>query len=121
MLHPQFAIGAVFTVVALMHPRSTTASESDGLLELMKVLHENKTITAAQYDRLKNVLSKDAKPEQDSVKVSTKGGLKVTSGDGDFKFQFGGRLMVYTALYDQDKVDLGDGTKFRRARLFAKG
>ena len=29
--------------------------------------------------------------------------------------------MVDTALYDQDKMDLGDGTKFRRARLFAKG
>ena len=70
MLHPQFAMGWVFTVVVLIHPSFSAASESDGLLELMKVLHENKTISSAQYDRIKNALSTDTKPEQDSVKVN---------------------------------------------------
>ncbi|MCH2190968.1 MAG: ATPase [Gammaproteobacteria bacterium] len=53
------------------------------------------------------------------VKVSTKGGLKVTSGD--YKFQFGGRVM-----YDFNKSELNGETDendfdLRRGRLYAKG
>lgn len=35
--------------------------------------------------------------------------------------EFGGRLHVDGALYDQDAVELGSGTEIRRARLFAEG
>ena len=53
------------------------------------------------------------------VKVSTKGGLKVTSGD--YKFQLGGRIQ-----YDYNRSELNgetdeDGFDVRRARIFAKG
>lgn len=53
------------------------------------------------------------------VKVSTKGGLKVESGD--YKFQFGGRIM-----YDYNKSELNgetdeDDFNLRRGRVFAKG
>ena len=53
------------------------------------------------------------------VKVSTKGGLKVSSGD--YKFQFGGRVM-----YDFNKSELNGETDendfdLRRGRLYAKG
>lgn len=33
----------------------------------------------------------------------------------------GGRIQVDAALYDDDETDLGDGTEFRRVRLFADG
>ncbi len=53
------------------------------------------------------------------VKVSTKGGLKVSSGD--YKFQFGGRIM-----YDFNKSELNGETDendfdLRRGRVYAKG
>jgi len=53
------------------------------------------------------------------VKVSTKGGLKVESGD--YKFEFGGRIM-----YDYNKSELNgetdeDDFNLRRGRVFAKG
>lgn len=53
------------------------------------------------------------------VKVSTKGGLKVSSGD--YAFQFGGRIQYdynraeENGVVDEDQFDL------RRGRLFAKG
>ncbi len=53
------------------------------------------------------------------VKVSTKGGLKVESGD--YKFEFGGRIM-----YDFNKSELNGVTDendfdLRRGRVYAKG
>lgn len=53
------------------------------------------------------------------VKVSTDGGLKVSAGD--YKFQFGGRIM-----YDYNKAELNgvtdeDGFNLRRGRVYAKG
>lgn len=35
--------------------------------------------------------------------------------------KFGGRLQIDTALYDEDRTELGSGTELRRARLFAAG
>ncbi len=60
-----------------------------------------------------------ASPANAEVKVSTKGGLKVTSGDASI--QIGGRLM-----YDYNRAELNgvvDEDQFddRRARLYAKG
>ncbi len=53
------------------------------------------------------------------VKVSTKGGLKVSSGD--YKFEFGGRIM-----YDYNRSELNGETDendfdLRRGRVYAKG
>jgi phosphate-selective porin OprO/OprP len=47
--------------------------------------------------------------------------LKFQSPSGDFSFQAGGRIDVDAAHYDQDKQRLGDGTDFRRARLYMRG
>ena len=58
-------------------------------------------------------------PAQAETTVSTKGGLKVESGE--YSFQFGGRLM-----YDYNKAELNgavdeDDFDQRRARVYAKG
>lgn len=67
------------------------------------------------------VLSTVLAPAQADVKVSTKGGLKVETDDGNFMFRTGGRIHLDAAFHDDDRSDLEDGTKFRRARLFLSG
>ncbi len=67
------------------------------------------------------VLSTGLAPAQADVKVSTKGGLKVETDDGNFMFRAGGRIHLDAAFHDDDRSDLADGTKFRRARLFMDG
>ncbi len=115
------------------HPVSA-ASE---LLELLEVLRQNGTLNEAQYQRLRNealatqqreeearIAEEQAAEEEqeEEVSVSVKGGaLKFKTEDEAFAVQIGGRLMVDGALYDDDDVKLGDGTEFRRARLFVEG
>jgi phosphate-selective porin OprO/OprP len=62
-----------------------------------------------------------AADEDSGLILSTKGGIKVESADGKFKSQFGGRLMIDGAYYDDDVTQLGSGAEIRRARLFAEG
>jgi len=91
----------------------------DAMINLLKVLRDKGTISDPDYQSLKKAAHADKK---DTIKVKTgHAGLKVASGDGAFKFQLGGRLMVDTAFYDKDKTQLGNGAEIRRARLFAAG
>jgi phosphate-selective porin OprO/OprP len=55
------------------------------------------------------------------MSVKYKPGLVIESEDKAFKAKVGGRIMADAAWYDEDKSDLGDGTEFRRARLFVQG
>lgn len=85
--------------------------------ELLDVLLENGVISKHQHKQLKKQYGK-----QSATKISTKGGIKAKSEDGDFSFQFGGRVMVDAGYYNED-AKKGDesGTEFRRLRMFAKG
>ncbi len=67
--------------------------------------------TAGQLDKLTT----------GSTKVDTKGGIKVTSADGNFEAQLGGRIHFDTYLFDEDLVDTTGTTEFRRARLTLSG
>lgn len=59
--------------------------------------------------------------EGSDVKVNLKGGqLKFATEDGNFKAQIGGRIQADHALFSDDP-DVGNGTEFRRTRLFFKG
>ncbi len=99
--------------------------------QLLNILLENGAINQAQHDELTKLAQEDSEAAQkklaDEVKVSVKGGqLKFKSGDDEFKFQVGGRIMVDTAWYNADdnvdpSLDWGNGTELRRARLFMKG
>ena len=55
----------------------------------------------------------------DDVKVTTKGGLKVESGD--CKFQIGGRIQYDYARSELNGDTQNDGFDVRRARIFIKG
>ncbi|MEN8218227.1 MAG: porin [Pseudomonadota bacterium] len=55
--------------------------------------------------------------DNERMSVKTDGGITVSTPDGRFSFDLGGRLMIDAAFYDEDKNPLGDGTEFRRARL----
>ncbi len=60
-----------------------------------------------------------ASPANAEVKVSTKGGLKVTSGE--YEFKFGGRIMYdYNRSEENGEVD-EDDFDLRRGRVFASG
>ena len=67
--------------------------------------------TAGQLDKLNT----------GTTKVETKGGIKVTSADGNFEAQLGGRIHFDTYLFDEDLVDTTGATEFRRARLTLSG
>lgn len=55
------------------------------------------------------------------VKLSTDGGIKIESADGNFVGALGGRILADTAFYQQDKTRLGDGSEFRSVRIDASG
>lgn len=106
-------------------------------MTLLTLLHENGTLTKAQYQR---VLA-EAQASQQLKKAETaeiqaklnkatqvdvsKGGLAVKSRDGGFTTKIGGRMQLDSAWYGEDRAGngstLGDGTKVRRARLYIKG
>ena len=54
-------------------------------------------------------------------KVETKGGLKVTSADGNFSMSVGGRLHFDGYAWDRDLAPTTGTTEFRRARLTLGG
>lgn len=54
-------------------------------------------------------------------KVDTKGGIKVTSADGKFEAQLGGRIHFDGYAFDRDIVSTTGTTEFRRARLTLSG
>jgi phosphate-selective porin OprO/OprP len=51
------------------------------------------------------------------VKVTTPGGIRVETSDGNFSAVLGGRLFVDQAFYDEDKTRMGDGAEIRSARI----
>lgn len=53
--------------------------------------------------------------------AETKGGLKITSEDGNFSASLGGRIHFDTYLFDPDLEDPVSTTDFRRARITVKG
>ncbi|WP_231757605.1 OprO/OprP family phosphate-selective porin [Microbulbifer elongatus] len=53
--------------------------------------------------------------------AESKGGLKITSDDGNFSASLGGRIHFDTYLFDTDIEDPVSTTEFRRARITLKG
>ena len=94
----------------------------EALFELLDALRSNNSLTTKQYEDLLEAFE-DAADSGDStpLQIESEGGLELGTYDGEFSFEFGGRLMVDLANYAEDEVDLGDGTELRRARFEAEG
>jgi len=91
------------------------------LQTMQERLIELETRTDAQSDiNLDNAGALD-KLTTGSTKVETKGGMKLTSADGNFEAQLGGRIHFDAYAFDRDKVDTTGTTEFRRARLTLQG
>ncbi len=56
------------------------------------------------------------------VTAQQRGGrIQFSSADGNFTARVGGRLLLDSAWYDEDVSAMGEGSKFRQARLEASG
>ena len=118
---------------------SSPAQAGSELTTLLMLLHENGTISDAQYQRVlaeaqaseEKTIAQTADIQEKLDKATNvevnvnKGGLAVKSRDGNFTTQIGGRMQLDSAWYGEDNSaagsTLGDGTKVRRARLYIKG
>ncbi|MEW8690595.1 MAG: porin [Candidatus Thiodiazotropha endolucinida] len=57
----------------------------------------------------------------ENLVINTKGGLEVTTTDGEFSMQLGGRILADAAVYDEDRNALGNGSELRDLRLDLEG
>lgn len=114
-----------FLAAIFLASLSPADARQNDLLNLLKVLNDNGTITEVQYEVLKNGLNANTadqkEPDTNDVQVSTKGGIEIVTSDGQYAFEIGGRLMVDAAFYDQDKTPHGNGTELRRVRIGLEG
>ena len=120
------AASAVFYV-----PRADAAN--DAMVELLKVLKDQGTITPEAYEQLKGAAQADDEQNtagqseikqaaQTLPKVETKEKLEISTPDGAFKWRIGGRLHTDAAFYSNDTgtgdtTTLSSGVDIRRARL----
>jgi len=121
--------GALFGTLAV-----PAQANNEAMINLLKVLRDQGTITAQNYDLLVKAAKEDKKSadkvakkvaevEKSSVKVTAKGKLKFESGDGNWSFQPIGRVMWDAVNVDSDNSPNAEfkGTELRRARLGFEG
>ncbi len=88
---------------------------------LAEILLNNGAITQEQYDKLKKEAPANERNQSADYKLTTEGGFEVSSYDGRFSFQLGGRFGVDAAFYNEEKNPLGNGTEIRTARVEFEG
>ena len=118
---------------------------NEAMMDLLKVLRDKGTISAQDYDMLKNAAAADkemAEADKAEIKkeveeatanmpeITTDGKLVVADKDGNWEFQPIGRVMWDAISVDNDGLYDGDptvgdnegrGTELRRARLGFQG
>jgi phosphate-selective porin OprO/OprP len=88
---------------------------------LMQRVEELETRTDAQSDVNVDTAQKLDDMSTKTPKIETKGGIKVTSADGKFEAQLGGRIHFDAYAFDRDVAHTTGTTEFRRARLTLSG
>ncbi|PCH83074.1 MAG: porin [Piscirickettsiaceae bacterium] len=127
-------VAASLALMVVLASSSSVAFAGSELMTLLKVLRDNGTITAEQYERViaeaqatQQQAAEDKKALQakldkaTDVEVSVKGGINVKTKDGAFATKLGGRLQMDAAYVGEDGPEQGDGTDIRRARLSLSG
>jgi phosphate-selective porin OprO/OprP len=126
--------------VGLLWASPTLAQTKSVAEEILDILRGNGQISEQQYQDLLN----KARAEEENVQAALetkaadpstfrlywKEGIRFDSSDGDFKLRIGGRTMNDWTMYDTDEdirdsvndgESIGNGTEFRRARLYIQG
>lgn len=123
--------------LGLMGAHPAFAQKKSVAEEILDILRANDQISEQQYRDLLNKARAEeevvqaavekTKPNPSGFRVFWKEGLNMESGDADFKLKIGGRIQNDWAIFDTDREiretfgQIGDGTRFRRARLFLEG
>jgi phosphate-selective porin OprO/OprP len=114
---------------------SVQAQASSELELLINMLHENGTVSDAQYGRLMAEVKVSSEKRIEEKKqlqaqldkatnvevIVDKGGIHAKSREGEFTAKIGGRVQVDGAWYDEDGTKMGTGSEIRRARLYVQG
>lgn len=82
--------------------------------DLLETLAQKGILTMEEYEKLK--AQRKATPA-----VVTDDGFRIASGDGGWTVQVGTLQQLDVAAYDDDELDLSDGTEMRRSRLSVAG
>ncbi|HEY1137934.1 MAG TPA: porin [Xanthomonadaceae bacterium] len=119
------AVGAALAGTSLDASAQSRDSEIQALkaqiAELMDKVQSLEERTDAQSEVNVDTAQKLDTLSTGATKVETKGGIKVTSADGKFEAQIGGRVHFDAYAYDRDLAATTGSTEFRRARLTLQG
>jgi len=119
------AIGAALAGTSASASAQSRDSEIETLkaqiAELMQKVESLEERTDAQSDVNVDTATQLDTIANKSVKVDTKGGIKVTSADGKFEATVGGRIHFDAYAFDRDIASTTGTTEFRRARLTLSG
>ncbi len=126
------ALGAALLAAGVLATSGVRAA-NDAMVELLKVLKDQGTITPEAYEQLKAAAQADEEQNtagqseikqaaQTLPKVETKDKLEIATPDGAFKWKLGGRIHTDAAFYNNDTgsgdtTTLSSGADLRRARL----
>ncbi len=99
----------------------TPEERIEALENKIRILERKLEIQSEEVTKQAGELKKVA-PAKDAIIAKTNNrSISFETADGGFKFKPRGRLHLDTAFHDEDVQDLGDGTRFRRARLGFEG
>jgi phosphate-selective porin OprO/OprP len=115
-----------FTVMAilcgLLIVNNPVYADNTQLMQLFDILYKKGTLTQEEYQLLRNTAQEPKTKESvPFTEVKTTGGLKVTSPDGAYEFNLGGRIQADAGFWGDDRTDNASGTELRRARIDFSG
>ena len=117
MVSPVYAGSEIATLIEMLHQNGTVSDAQ--YVRLIAELKQNQQLQAKHQQQVAAKLAVAADPSEAKIKIKG-GGLTVSSADGDFTTQIGGRLQLDAAHYG-GRPEMGNGTEVRRAYLTLKG
>lgn len=125
VLSAAIALAIGLSCSATASAQSASADELAALRAQLQALQEKVTELEERSDAQSGVNVDTAgqldKLTTGSPRIETKGGIKVTSADGNFEAQVGGRIHFDAYAFDRDIASTTGTTDFRRARLTLSG
>ena len=105
-----------FIMLLMMLFSLNTSAKNEEFYDLIDLLEEKGAITAKEKQSLEKAADRANSEEANAPIIENTGGIEINTYDGHYSFEFGGRIMIDFAAYQEDLNSLGDGTELRRAR-----